>query len=291
MGDVIIGCSGWSYPGPPQKGGWTSIFYPNNDTKRLGYYSQLFNTTEISSTFYERLYGKMTRHTFDGMARATPDNFQFSLKVPETVTRIKGLDVKSGAISALEDFLDKIASLKSANKLGTILIQLPPRFTVKDFKNKNQFFDRLPRGYDYAIEFRHPSWETEGPWDMLKQFNVAAVITDTPSQDKPQYLSEVIVTADHSFVRWNGKNIHHLYNYLYSTEELQFWVEKVKKAQAKTVALRGYFNNHYGGKSVINALQFKDMIGNVLSDKENKALKHGLAYLRQNNVELSSLLD
>jgi uncharacterized protein YecE (DUF72 family) len=38
-----------------------------------------------------------------------------------------------------------------ANKLGAILIQLPPSFTVKDFKNTEEFLDRLPAGYDYAV--------------------------------------------------------------------------------------------------------------------------------------------
>ncbi|CAN5569595.1 hypothetical protein BH18THE1_BH18THE1_05510 [soil metagenome] len=37
-------------------------------------------------------------------------------------------------------------------------------------KNTEEFLDRLPGGYDYALEFRHPSWDTEGPWDMLKHY-------------------------------------------------------------------------------------------------------------------------
>ena len=178
MGQVLIGCSGWSYPDQPEKGGWTKVFYPSTETKRLAYYSQFFNTAEMDSTFYEKFYTQMTKATFVGMARTTPDNFQFSVKVPETVTHVKRLNVMAGAISALEEFLEKISPLKLANKLGAILIQLPPSFTVKDFKNTEEFLDRLPASYDYAVEFRHPSWETEGPWDMLKHYNIAAVMTD-----------------------------------------------------------------------------------------------------------------
>jgi len=39
-----------------------------------------------------------------------------------------------------------------------ILFQLPPSFTVNNFKNIEQFLDKLPTadGYDYAVEFRHP---------------------------------------------------------------------------------------------------------------------------------------
>ena len=27
--------------------------------------------------------------------------------------------------------------------------------------------------YQNAIEFRHPSWNTEGPWKLLKHYNIA----------------------------------------------------------------------------------------------------------------------
>jgi uncharacterized protein YecE (DUF72 family) len=59
-----------------------------------------------------------------------------------------------------EQFLDKISPLRTAKKLGAILFQLPPSFTVNDFKSIEQFLDKLPTtdGYDYAIEFRRPSW-------------------------------------------------------------------------------------------------------------------------------------
>jgi hypothetical protein len=33
---VLVGCSGWNYGDTPDKGGWTGVFYPDKDTKRLG---------------------------------------------------------------------------------------------------------------------------------------------------------------------------------------------------------------------------------------------------------------
>jgi hypothetical protein len=51
MGKVILGCSGWNYPDTADKGGWTGVFYPDKDTKRLRYYSQFFNTAEMDSDF------------------------------------------------------------------------------------------------------------------------------------------------------------------------------------------------------------------------------------------------
>ena len=73
----------------------------------------------------------------------------FSIKVPETISHVKRLDVNKGAITYFEEFLDKISPLTSTKKLGAILFQLPPSFTVNGL-------DKLPTadGYDYAVEFR-----------------------------------------------------------------------------------------------------------------------------------------
>ena len=281
---VLIGSSGWNYGDTPDKGGWTDVFYPDKDTKRLRYYSEFFNTAEMDSIFYEKFYSKMTKGTFIGMARATPEKFQFSVKVPETITHNKRLDINKGAMIDFQEFLDKISPLKTANKLGTILIQLPPSFTVSNFKNIEGFLDRLPSssGYDYAIEFRHPSWSTEGPWDMLRHYNIATVMTDSPAKENLQFLSDIIITTvDHSFIRFHGRNTkgHYWYNYLYSKEELEPWIEKVSQIKRQTKVLRIYFNNHYGGKAIVNALEFKEMIGMPSSEKERRVLEKAQSYL------------
>ena len=243
QGNIVLGCSGWNYPDTPDKGGWTEIFYPDKSTKRLHYYSQFFDTAEMDSTFYNRFYSKMTKGTFIGMVRATPEKFHFSIKVPETITHDKRLNIDKGAITDLEEFLDKISPLKDANKLGAVLIQLPPSFTVNEFRNIESFLERLPKhnsnnchNYQYAIEFRHPSWKTEGPWEMLKQYNIAAVITDSPAKENLQFLSDVVITADHSFVRFHGRNIkdHYWYNYLYSRQELDPWIDKINEIRNQT---------------------------------------------------------
>jgi hypothetical protein len=39
MAPLCIGCSGWNCPDTPDKGGgWTEIFYPDKETKRLPHY-------------------------------------------------------------------------------------------------------------------------------------------------------------------------------------------------------------------------------------------------------------
>ena len=89
----------------------------------------------------------MTKETFISISTASPPNFQFSLKISESITYEKSLDVNRGAINTLEEFLEKISPLKTMNKLGALIIQLPPSFTVREFKNIEEFLDKLPGGY------------------------------------------------------------------------------------------------------------------------------------------------
>ncbi|MFZ0511474.1 MAG: hypothetical protein WAM14_07705 [Candidatus Nitrosopolaris sp.] len=55
-----------------------------------------------------------------------------------------------------------------------------------------------------------------------------------------------------------------------------------------TKILRVYFNNHYGGKAVINALQFKAMTCHSLSAIEKNTLEHAEKYLSNQGLITSS---
>jgi uncharacterized protein YecE (DUF72 family) len=101
---LVIGCSGGNYGDPVEKGGWVGSFYPDSQTKRLRYYSEYFPTAELDATFYDKFYSKMTKGTFYGMVKATPDNFQFSVKVPETITHVKRLDSTRHATATFQSF-------------------------------------------------------------------------------------------------------------------------------------------------------------------------------------------
>ena len=92
--------------------------------------------------------------------------------------------------------------------------------------------------------------------------------------------NSIVSSSDHSFVRFHGRNTssgHYWYNYLYTKKELEPWVNKLRNLN-QTKKLRTYFNNHYGGKSVIKALQFKEMNGISLNDKERKILQNAENY-------------
>lgn len=62
-------------------------------------------------------------------------------------------------------------------------------------------------------------------------------------------------------------------NYLYSEDELKPWVEKMNEIREKVKALHVYFNYHYAGKAVYNALKFKEMVGETLSSDEKHMLE------------------
>lgn len=237
------------------------------------------------------------------MVKATPQNFEFSVKVPERITHRKRLNINRDVISDFKEFLEKISPLYNSGKLGAILIQLPPSFSIEYFPTLEKFLENIPRkpeeenesnvsnkqlnnDYQYAIEFRHPSWNTEGPLELLKHHNIANVITDSPEKESLSFLSNSIVSSpEHSFVRFHGRNTsseHYWYNYLYSKQELEPWIDKVRELEKQTKKLRIYFNNHYGGKVIINALQFKEMSGSSLNDKESKILQNAANYYHYN---------
>ena len=68
-----------------------------------------------------------------------------------------------------------------------------------------EFLDKFPTAddYDYAMEFRHPSWETEGPWEMLKHYNTAAIMTHSPAKENLQFLSRITITAGYEEINQN----------------------------------------------------------------------------------------
>ena len=79
-----IGCSGWKYGDPKKKGEWIGVFYPDEKTRFLKFYSQFFNTAEFDAIFYEENYSKMDKGLFFGLSKATPEGFQFSVNISNT---------------------------------------------------------------------------------------------------------------------------------------------------------------------------------------------------------------
>ncbi len=105
---VAIGTSGWSYKE------WEGVFYPDPKTSKLKFYSSVFRTAEIDSTFY----AFPPKGLVFGWVRNAPENFMYSVKLPRTITHEKQLDLSLGAELELVRFLDILSPMKSAGKLG-----------------------------------------------------------------------------------------------------------------------------------------------------------------------------
>ena len=80
--------------------GWEGTFYPKGmrSSDYLSFYANHFHTVEVDSTFY----ACPTSRTVSNWAARTPENFVFSVKVPQTITHEK---VLVDCDAELEEFL------------------------------------------------------------------------------------------------------------------------------------------------------------------------------------------
>ncbi len=247
MTELLIGTSGWSY------NEWAGVFYPNSSTNKLSYYSKIFGTAEVDSSFY----AFPSKGLVLGWARYTPESFVFSVKLPQLLTHEKKLDLAKGVEADLIRFLGLLKPLIASGKLGPVLIQLPPSFTYQSgFEKMKGFLGRAPEDVKFAVEFRHPSWLREDVWAFLRGRNVANVIVD-----EPLLPPDTVTTADFAFIRWHGRGSRPWYNYRYSERELDGWVPKVREVTSRVKKTFGYFNNHFRGFAVENSLRMLEKLG------------------------------
>jgi len=271
MGDLLIGTSGWSYKE------WEGVFYPNSTTNKLSYYSKVFPTAEIDSTFY----AYPSKGLVMGWARYSPDNFVFSAKLPQLLTHEKKLEMGKGVEADLVRFLSLMKPLIASGKLGPILVQLPPSFTYEaDVPKLSSFLNVIPEDLKFAVEFRHPSWLREEVWSLLREHNVANVIVD-----EPLLPPDTVVTADFSFIRWHGHGTRPWYNYRYNEKQLKEWAPKVQEVAARVKKTYGYFNNHFRGFAVENSLKMMGMLG-VSSPHQDEVGARATKYLETGTSDL-----
>jgi hypothetical protein len=53
----------------------------------------------------------------------------------------------------------------------------------------------------------------------------------------------------------------------------------------ETAVVRGYFNNHYGARAVVNAIELKEMLGTALSEKEKAVLENARNFFFQTSKQ------
>src|SRR6202022_3256481 len=140
---IIIGTASWSDPGFVER--WYPKKMPAGE--RLSWYAQHFEIVEVNSTFYAAPDERMVER----WCASTPDMFTFDVKLhqlfsfhstpakllPPTLQRSAEVDArgKVEATRQLQDelmkaFLRSISILHVDKKLGALLLQLSPAFSV-----------------------------------------------------------------------------------------------------------------------------------------------------------------
>jgi len=156
-----LGCPGWSTKT------WVGRLFPTGtrSTEFLELYARVFNTVEGNTTFYALPSAETVARWRDQV----PDTFRFCFKFPRGVTHDKLLIDAGGEVAT---FLERVAPL--GDKLGTLFLQLPPRFDGSLVARLASFLASLPRGHHYAVELRHEAFFTDTP----AQRDVLALLAD-----------------------------------------------------------------------------------------------------------------
>jgi len=217
----------------------------------LSFYAEHFNSVEVDSTFYACPSIK----TVHGWFAKTPDNFIFSVKVPQTITHDK---VLVDCQPEWKQFLDTMGIL--ATKLGPIVFQFP-FFSRGIFKDRHEFLDRLlpflkklPADHKFAVEVRNRDWLDAELLNLLRDHQIALVLQDRSWMPSPTELKFDPITADWTYIRWlgNRKEIEAITEtwgkvVVDRKEELRSWVDFCHEIRKRGVTVYAYANNHYQG--------------------------------------------
>jgi len=165
--------------------------------------------------------------------------------------------------------------LGSEGKLGAMLLQFP--WSFKNDREERTYLNQLVerfKDFPLVVELRHESWNHPRILQTLEDLGVG--LCDI---DQPQFANSIKpsaeVTSPIGYVRLHGRNYQNWfrteanvverYDYLYSRDELEPWVERIKQVADKARQTFVITNNHARGQSLVNAFE-------VLAQLEEKRL-------------------
>jgi uncharacterized protein YecE (DUF72 family) len=293
MGEVLAGTASWTDPTLLKSGRFYPP-EAKTPEQRLRFYASQFPVVELDSSFYALpsfsnsvLWAARTpeHFVFDIKLFRVFTLHQTPLKsLPEDLREeVKGLANKAGNIyyrdlpAQVKDdlwrrFLEGLSPLKAAGKLGYLLLQLPP-WEFKNRHNMAHIEECAGRLTDYtmAVEFRNVSWVKDGAdretLARLREWNLPFVTVDEPQGFHSSMPLVWEATSDEMAVmRFHGHNDEmwmtkglttsaERFNYLYSEQELQAFVEPLQRLSQKTRQVHAMFNNCYEDKAQRNASQ------------------------------------
>jgi len=244
MVEFYLGTMGFSYKD------WKGVFYPPNVPAEdyLAYYSRFFNSVEMDTTFY----AVPRKASVQGWAASVPDNFSFAVKTPQSITHQMGL---ANTQQFMDEFIGVMRLL--GDKLGVILIQLPPSFSIDKLPTFTTFINQLPADVHFAVEFRHRSWYTGLIADLLSAHHICWAATEfgnLPHQITP--------TSEFLYIRWLGKRAAFRRYNLEQIDQgprLSWWREQITSNLQNARMVFGYINNDYSGFAPATCNRIKTM--------------------------------
>jgi uncharacterized protein YecE (DUF72 family) len=219
---------------------------------RLAYYAERFDTVEVDSPFYHLPDPAVTGR----WAQRTPPEFVFHVKAHATLTHHEPAD----QAPAFAEFRASIEPLELSGKLRGILLQYHPRFVKSDeakeeLSRVRAFLEPLVP----LVEFRHRSWldedERADTLTFLERHGLAYVSVDAPRTRASNVLPP-IAAATHrvAYVRFHGRNVKtwnirsekswQRFDWMYSSDELAEWVEKLGRLASEADEVYAMFNNN-----------------------------------------------
>ncbi|MEN0037947.1 MAG: DUF72 domain-containing protein [Cellvibrio sp.] len=216
---------------------------------RLQYYSSIFNSLEINSSFYKLPQAK----TFAKWSHEVTENFTFSVKLSQSITHADKLNFE---VEDIEKFTSATKELEKHK--GAVLIQFPANITVDYSEKVLNILHHLTSlhtcsSWKLAVEVRHKSWYTNDFYAALQRHHASLVFHDMPGSRTPmdQTATEFI------YVRFHGSS--GKYTGTYDVGIIEDYAQRIRqwKNEGKTVFV--YFNNTIGD-AYNNALTLQRML-------------------------------
>jgi uncharacterized protein YecE (DUF72 family) len=255
---IRIGPAGWSYKD------WEGIVYPQKPGKTfdpLEYLAQFFNTIEINSSFYRPPAPSTTKSWVKRVAENK--DFVFTTKLHRVFTHERGKATKKDE----KEFREGMDVMAKAGKLGSVLLQFP--WSFKNTSDDRVYLAKLLERfsiYPLVVEVRHTSWNTPEVYEWLEERGVGICNIDQPVFSK-SIRPAALTTSPVGYVRLHGRNYKdwfrekaprdERYNYLYSIDELDPWLVRIKEVAKQTRETYVITNNHFRGQAVVNAIEIK----------------------------------
>lgn len=262
-----IGPAGWAYKD------WWGVVYPSKKQREfneLSFLANYFDTVEINVSFYRLISEKMSKTWLERIRQNS--NFRFTAKL------WRGFTHERNATQADEvEFKTGLAPLVEAGYLGALLLQFP--WSFRNSEENRSYVAKLRAQfaeYPLVLEVRHASWSEPGTLAMLEQMDLGLCNIDQPLFNRSVKPSAV-TTSTIGYIRLHGRNyqswftenryVGERYDYLYSVNELEPWLDRIKTVEHAAKDTYVVTNNHYLGKAVVNAVE----ISSILKAKPVKA--------------------